>query len=260
MSATGPWDRAAALPVSAGAVPRPEIAAMRDGLPSVEALFTFMRDAELRFTTLRMRVEERATTARGDELVVSEVTLRHPGEAKVLTSQPALGTTGSYDVWVTDGTTIQTFVASRRVGTRRPVRARVRGLADHDLPGTTKVYVPVTALRAETLPDLFIHPAGYCQNVLATGICRIAGATEVAGREAVVLECDHPRTIERVADRPDFSIRIAVDRRDGVILRLEESIGGVVTRDAVVASYTPDAPLPPGAFEFAFPSDTTFIY
>ena len=260
MSASSTWDRAAALPVPAGSVPRPEVTALRDGLPSIDALFTFMRDAEMRFTTLRMRLEEHATTSRGDELVVSEVTLRHPGEAKVLTSRPALGTAGSYDVWVTDGTTVQTFVASRRVGTRRPVRTRVRGLEDDDLPGGTKVYVPVTALRAETLPDLFVHPAGYCQNVLATGDCRIAGTTEVAGRETVVLECDHPRTIERVGDRPDFSIRIAVDRRDGVILRLEESIGGVVTRDAVVTSYAPDAVLPPGAFEFAFPSDTTFIY
>ena len=34
------------------------------------------------------------------------------------------------------------------------------------------------------------------------------------------------------ADRPDFTIRISVDRADGVILRLEESIGGQVTRDA----------------------------
>ena len=51
-----------------------------------------------------------------------------------------------------------------------------------------------------------------------------------------------------------------MDRLDGVILRLEESIGGRVTRDAVVTSYQPNAPLPPDAFEFAFPSDTTFLY
>jgi len=45
-----------------------------------------------------------------------------------------------------------------------------------------------------------------------------------------------------------------------VILRLEESIGGQVTRDATVTSYQPDAVLPPSAFEFTFPADTTFIY
>jgi hypothetical protein len=74
------------------------------------------------------------------------------------------------------------------------------------------------------------------------------------------VECDHPRTIESAADRPDFRVRVAVDRRDGVILRLEESIGDQATRDAVVTSYEPDGVLPPGAFAFNFPSDTVFIY
>lgn len=260
MSATHAWDRAASLPVPAGERPRPEVAAVRDELPSVETLFTFMRDAELRFETLRMRIEEHAWTARGEELTTIEVTLRHPGHAKVLTSVPALGTAANYDVWVSDGETVQAYTATRKLGTRRPVRARVRGLEDPDIPGSSKVYLPVTALQADTLPELFVHPAGFCQNVLATGECRIAGTTLVAGREAIVVECDHPRTIERVADRPDFRIRIAVDRADGVILRLEESMGDQVTRDAVVTAFAPDATLPPGAFAFTFPSDTTFIY
>jgi outer membrane lipoprotein-sorting protein len=66
--------------------------------------------------------------------------------------------------------------------------------------------------------------------------------------------------VERVADRPDYRLVIAVDRADGVILRLEESMGGAVTREAAVTSYEPNAPLPPSAFEFTFPADTTFIY
>jgi len=259
MSASA-WDRAAALPVPVGTSARPEVAALRDELPSVDALFTFMRDAELRFTTLRMRIEERRTTARGEDLIVSDVTLRHPGAAKVLTSMPEAGTTGNHEVWISDGDTVRTFVASRRLGTKRPVRHRVRGLDNDDLPGRAKVYEPVTPLPMESLPDLFIHPAGYCQNVLATGACEVTGTTTVAGREAVVVECAHPRTIERVGDRPDFVIRVAVDRRDGVILRLEESMGDTVTRDAAVSSYLPDAPLPPDAFEFTFPTDTVFMY
>jgi len=259
MSATA-WDRAAALPVPTGASARPEVTALRDELPSVEALFTFMRDAELRFSTLRMRIEARTTTARGDEVALSEVTLRHPGEARVLTSVPAMGTAGNYEVWISDGKIVRTFAASRRVGTRRPVRRRVRGLNQDDLPGRTKVYEPVTRLPTETLPELFIHPAGYCQNVLGTGACEVTGTTEVAGREAIVVECSHPRTIERIGDRPDFVIRVAVDRRDGVILRLEESVGDTVTRDAVVTSYQPDAALAPDALTFTFPSDTTFVY
>ena len=70
----------------------------------------------------------------------------------------------------------------------------------------------MTPLPIETLPETFVHPAGYCQNVLATGRCAVAGHGEVGGREAILLECDHPRTTELAGDRPDFRIQIAVDR------------------------------------------------
>jgi hypothetical protein len=96
--------------------------------------------------------------------------------------------------------------------------------------------------------------------VLSTGTCAIVGLDTVAGREAIVVECDHPRTIEMAADRPDFRIRIAVDRADGVILRLEESIGGRVARDARVLEYAPDSPLAPNAFGFTFPTGTTMLF
>jgi outer membrane lipoprotein-sorting protein len=122
------------------------------------------------------------------------------------------------------------------------------------------VYRPLTALPMETLPETFIHPGGYCQNVLSTGDCSVIGLDEVAGREVVVVESAHPRTIEMVADRPDFRIRLAVDRADGVILRLEESIAGIVTRDARVVEYDPNAALTPNAFDFVFPSGTTMLY
>lgn len=259
MSSTRAWDRAGSLPVPASGQARAEVAALRDELPSIADLFTFMRDAERRFSRLRMRIEERSSTARGEELAVTEVTIEHPGRAKLLTSWPDQGMS-AYELWLTDGETVRTYTASRRTGTRRPVRPILRGTGNRDLPGAARVYHPVTPLQMESLPDLFIHPAGYCQNVLATGDCRVTGTTTVAGREAVVLECDHPRTVEVTADRPDFAIRVAVDRLDGVILRLEESAGGHVTRDAVVTTYQPDATLPPGAFDFSFPSDTTFIY
>ena len=60
------------------------------------------------------------------------------------------------------------------------------------------------------------------------------------------------------ADRPDFGIRLSVDRADGVILRLDEiDRRWVTTRDAIVTSYVPDAPLPPSAFAFILPPDTT---
>jgi len=259
MSATRAWDRAGSLPVPASGQGTAELASLRDTLPALPDLFTFMRDAERRFGTLRMRIDERTQTARGEELSIIEVTLEHPGQARVLTTRPGQGI-GAYDLWLSDGETIRTYSSARTSGTHRPVRPVVRGTDGPDLPGTSRVYRPVTALPAESLPELFLHPAGYCQNVLGTGSSLVTGETTVAGREAIVIECERPRTVEVVADRPDFAVRIAVDRLDGVILRLEESIGGQVTRDAIVTTYQPDVTLPSTAFEFTFPAGTTFIF
>ena len=260
MSVTRTWDQAGSLPVPASGPARPEIVALRGGLPDVPELFTFMRDAELRFETLRMTVEEHSWTARGEEVVVSDVALRHPGVAKVLVSRPGASLAASYEVWASDGETVSTYTASRKLGTRRPARGVVRGTANPDLPGSSRVYLSVTPLLMESLPELFIHPAGFCQNILATGSCEIIGLTSVAGREAIALECRAPRTTELAGERQDFVIRIAVDRLDGVILHLEESLGGQVTRDAVVTSYRPNAQLGPADLAFSFPGDTTFIY
>jgi outer membrane lipoprotein-sorting protein len=258
MTSTRLWDRAASLPVPAGERREPEVAALSVELPTVAELFTFMRDAELRFDTMRMRIEERTFGAGGEALTAVDVLLRHPGHARVTTSEPGR-TTGSYELWISDGEIVRTWSGIHRLGTQRPVRNRPRGL-DRDFPGTARVYEPLTALPMETLPETFVHPAGYCQNVLATGRCWISGTDVVAGREAIVVECDHPRTVEMTADRPDFHIQIAADRADGVILRLVETIAGEVTREAEVTAYQPNAPLPPSAFEFEFPEGATLLY
>jgi outer membrane lipoprotein-sorting protein len=256
------WDRAGSLPVPVRGRPRPELASLPPAdLPSVAQLFTFMRDAELRFETLRMRVEERTATTQGDQTFATDIWLRHPGWARMLTSDADAGLKGEYEVWLSDGETVRTYVAARKVGTERPVRARVRGVTDdRDLPGRSRVYTPMTSLQMESLPDLFIHPAGYCQNVLGTGDTRILGASLLRDRETILVQCRHPRVVETVADRPDFTIDLAVDRLDGVILRLQETLGGRVTRVAEATVYQPDAPLPPNIFEFTFPSDATILY
>jgi hypothetical protein len=259
MTDTRLWDRAAVVPVP-GDGRRPELVALPSGLPDVPTLFSFMRDAELRWTTLRMRIEERAFTTLGEHLIAMDVLVRHPGWARVTTSEPSIGTAGNYETWVSNGELVRTYSAPHRLGTERPVRHTVRGLRDKDFPGTSRVYEPVTPLPMETLPDTFIHPAGYCQNVLATGRCWISGTDLVVGREAIVVECDHPRTVEMAADRPDFHVQVAVDRADGAILRLIETIGGDVTRHAVVTAYDPDVRLAEGAFDFEFPAGTTMLY
>ncbi len=254
------WDRAAAVPVPVDGLRTPAVAALPTELPTVAELFEFMRDAEVRFGSLRMRIRETTWTARGEQVIEQELMLRHPGQARVMTSQPGRGPIGDYELWISDGELVRTYASRHKLGTQRPLRNRPRGLADRDFPGTSKVYEPVTPLPAETLPDTFVHPAGYAQNVLATGRCEIAGTDQVLGRATIVLACAHPRTIEMAADRPDFAIRVAVDRDTGLILRLTESIAGDITRDAVVVDLGVDAPLQPGTFEFVFPSGTTMLY
>jgi hypothetical protein len=51
-----------------------------------------------------------------------------------------------------------------------------------------------------------------------------------------------------------------VDRLDGLVTRLVESVGGDVTRVAEVVHLDPDAALPPTTFDFEFPEGTTLLY
>lgn len=255
-----PWDRASRSPVPLATRRRPELAALPSELPSVDKLFTFARDAELRFETLRMQIEVRAMGSAGEQRRLIDVMLRHRGDARVTTTDPQAGTRGNYAVWLSDGETIRTFSGMTKVGTDRPVRRRVRGLAEGDLPGSSTVYVALTDLESETLPETFLHPAGFCQNVLTTGDCRVSGTAEQNGREVVIVRCDHPRSVEVSADRPDHRLEVWFDRDTGVISRLIETISGQVTRDAVVTVLEPDAVLPPNAFTFAFPSDARMIF
>jgi outer membrane lipoprotein-sorting protein len=253
------WDNAAALPTRSGER-LPQVAALATGEPSVAELFTFMRDAELRFETLRMRIEERSFGARGELLVRMDISLRHPGQARVVTSEPTGRAVAPSDVWLSDGETVRTYSTAHRLATTRPVRNRPRGLDLKDIPGASKVYEPRTALPMETLAELFVHPAGYCQNVLATGDCWISGTEEVAGREAILVDCDHPRAVEQSVDRPDYHVQIAVDRETGVITRLVESVRGELTRLATVTLLDPDARLAPSTFELELPEGTATLY
>lgn len=254
------WDRASRMLVPVDGLRRAEILVLLPGLPDVATLFTFMRDAELRFVTLRMRVDETNAGVRGVQRTVHEVSLRHPGEAKVISTDPETPVSGDYEVWISDGATVRTYSGAHRLGTERPVRRKVVGLDDPDLPGRSTVYAPVTALPMESIVETLVHPGGFAQNVLATGDCWIAGSGRVAGREAIVVECDHPRTIEIDADRPDHHLQLSVDRETGIVSRLVETIGGSVTRSVTVTNLGPDVALPSSTFAFSFPTGTTLIY
>lgn len=254
------WDRAAALVVSPDGRRAAAVASLTANLPSPEALFEFMRDAEARFTSLKMRLASRSSTAAGDERQTIDVAIVHPGRARIATAWPDRGPARNYELWVSDGTTVRTFSGIHAVGTVRPARRTVEGTDGRDLPGRSRVYRPITALPADTLADAFIHPAGYCQNVLATGDCRTVGTDEVAGREVVLLTCAHPRTVEMAGDRPDAGVDVAVDRETGVILRQIERIGDRITRETVAEAFETNPSLPDALFELAFPSDARLIY
>lgn len=253
------WDRASVTALADGRRV-PEIIQLEPGLPDLPTLFAFVRDAELRFGSLRLRLEERASIAGGETLRVHEILLRHPGRARVTTVRPGLPGPTNHDVWLSDGETVRAYRSGHRLATLRPSRRRLGGLDNRDLPGTSRPYEPLTALPANSLADAFVHPGGYAQNVLATGVCTIVGEEPVAGRQAIVLRSDHPRTIEMAGDRPDHRLEVAVDRELGLLLRLVESFGTAVTRDVLATEVAPDAAIPDSAFAVAVPEDAAQIY
>ncbi len=253
------WDRASVVPLAAGRRAA-EIPQLGPDVPDVATLFTFLRDAELRWDRLRLRIEERAWIAGGETLRVHEILVRHPGLARVTVRRPDLPAPANHDVWLSDGTTIRTYRSGHRLATARPGRRRAVGIDDRDLPGTSRPYLPLTALPPNSLADTFVHPAGYAQNVLATGACTVTGAGEVGGRAVVHLRSDHPRTIEMAGDRPDHRLEVAVDRETGLLALLVESFGDVVTRRAEAVEIAPDAPIPDAAFTVAVPDDASLIY
>jgi len=133
------WDRAAVAVVSEGRR-FPAVVSLSPSDPTVQELFDFMRDAELRFATLRMRIVERVVSTRGDDATQIDVMLRHPGDAKATTSRPGEEVGGPYEIWISDGEIVRTYAAQHKLGTQRPIRNRPRGLDDPDFPGMARVY------------------------------------------------------------------------------------------------------------------------
>ncbi len=238
----------------------PSIVALDGQAPRLEELFEFMTDAELRIRTLRMRILEETLTARGEIRVTVDVILAHPGRARVTRRRSADPMSRDYDVWSSDGTTVTTYDARSERASVRPVGRQVVGATRPDLPRFAQVYVPLTRLPAETLPDAFIHPHGYVRNVLLTGPVALVGTMMVHGREAFMLRADHPRSTYVLTDRPDRWLEVGVDRQTGFIVRLVEHIGDTVTRQAEVTSLELDPAIPDEAFTVHLPEDVRRIY
>jgi hypothetical protein len=253
------WSEAAVASPSAGR--RPEIAALPGGpLPDVATLFTFMRDAELRFRTLAMRIEERTWGAEGESLRTHEILIRHPDLSRVTVRYAERAMPRDHETWVCDGVRTRTWSAIHGVTTDRPVRRRLRGLESSSLPASSKVYVPVTRLPADSVVDVAIHPGTFLQNVLATGPVEVRGRTRIADREAIEIACLHPRTARVVADRPDHLVIVAADTELGVVSLLEERLGDRVVRRSEATSIDVDAEIPETAFAVAVPADARRVY
>ena len=255
----GPWSAAAVrTPPSQR---RPRILALpAGGLPDVDTLFTFMRDAELRFRTLRMRIEERTWGAAGESLLIHEVVVRHPDRVRVTVRHADLPMPRDHETWAFASGVITTWSAIHGTRTQRPVRRAIVGLDSPTLPPSSKVYRPLTPLPVDSIAEVCIHPANYLQNVVSTGAVAIVGQERVAGREAYVVESLRPGTTRIAADRSDASIRLAADAALGVISLVEQRLGDRVVRRAVAVSMEPDADIPDAAFDVAIPATARRIY
>lgn len=249
------------LPVPVPASPEvPALVALDGAAPSLEDLFRFMVDAELRVRTLRMRISEQTMTARGETEVTHDVLLREDGRARVTRRRSADPMSRDYDVWSSDGSTVTTYDArSQRASVRRAPTAPV-GVSARDLPRFARVRPARTRLPADSVADAFVHPNGFIRNVLLSGIVTFTGSTSLNGRETFLLRLQHPRSTYVLTDRPDRWVDVGVDRHTGFITLLVEHIGDTVTRHAEAVSLEVDQDIPDEAFVVHLPGDARRIF
>ena len=175
-----------------------------------------MRDAELRFATLRMRIEERSQTARGDGPVLDGDVLRHPGDARVTTTRDGRRRVGpntrSGSPTASSSGRIRASTSSGRSGRSATGRA--------GWPTATSPARPASTSRSRRCRPRRCPTRSSTRRATARTSSRPAAArsparTSSSGREAILLECDHPRTTELAGDRPDFHIAHRGRSRDG---------------------------------------------
>jgi hypothetical protein len=239
----------------------PALVALDSEAPRLEDLFTFMVDAELRVQRLRMRLEERVGTAKGEDLGTIELILKHPGRARITTRLESDPLSRAYRVWASDGEVVTTYDALDERASVRPVRPGPVGAMDPTKPRFAQVRAPLTSLPAGSVVDTMIHPHGLIRNVLLTGPVALVGTTHIAGgRETLVLRAEHPRSAHVLTDRPDRWLEVGVDRLTGFITLLAEHIGDRTTRHAQVISLEVDGVVPDEAFTVHLPSDVRMIF
>ena len=234
--------------------------ALASDSPGIEELFLFARDAELRVERLRMDIEERSLTARGEDIVRHEVLLRHPDLARVTTRKSDDPLSRDYEVWIGERDTIRTYDARDQLASVRARPPRVSGAEQPGLPAFARTRRPLTHLPAGSIADAFVHPHGLFRNVLVTGPLAIVGTQPVGDREAIVVRAEHPRSAKVLVDRPDRSIEVGIDRTSGFLIMLTERIAGTVSHHAEVLTLQLDPDIPDSAFELHLGSDVRMLY
>ena len=234
--------------------PAPVISALPGGLPSVAQLFAFAADAERRISTLRLRAEERSSSAAGERIVQVELLLDRP-RVRVTTIHD-----GSYDIWATDGTTIEGFNAATNTFTRRPRRAAPAGLHDADLPDHVAVEESLGPLPSKSWATTLLRPRHFCSNVLSSAVLGAVHETTHLGRAALALDAAAPRTIDRVGDHAAFRYSVTFDRQTGLLLAVEEIHHEQVVRRTEVTALEIGAAIPANDFQIEIPSDARHIY
>jgi hypothetical protein len=239
----------------------PALVALGADAPTIEELFAFMAEAELRVSSLRMRVEVHTANARGMELETHDLVLRHPGRARITTRRGEAALGRDYEVWSSDGEVVTRFDAAAARASVRPLPPALVGASDERLPAFARVRPPLTALPSESVLDTMVHPRGFIRNVLMTGPLALLGGTHLANRrETLVLRADHPRSTHVLTDRPDRWIEVGADRMTGFITLLVEHVGARVTRHVEAVAIELDPAVPDEAFTVHLPSDVRMIF
>ncbi len=228
--------------------------------PSIEELFLFAREAELRVRSLRMSIIERSQNAKGEDVLRHDIAMRHPQQARVITRRTDDSLSSEYDVWIGDGDRVRTYSAWGKRASDRARRPAVVGPATPDLPAFSGARKPLTALPAGSIADAFVHPHGLFRNVLVTGPLAIIGTRDVGGREAIVVRSEHPRSTKILTDRPDRRVEVSIDRGTGFLLQLSEYVGDSATHLAEVVSLEVDPDIPDSTFVLRLGSDVRMIY
>ena len=230
------------------------VSALPGGLPSLDELFAFAADAERRFRTLRLRIEDRSVTVRGESLTRTEILVDRP-RARVTTS-----TGSAYEVWSTNGVTVEQYNAATRTATRRPHRAPPTGLDDAELPATASHPLTLGPLPSKGWTGTFLRPAHFCANTLRSGTLGAIHESTYLGRAALIVESAAPRVVDRVGDHATFRYRVTVDRATGLLLAVSEIHDERAVREAQVSAITLDAPIPASEFAVEMPEGVRRIY